>query len=203
MAFDSVPWAVGGGSENSEAHARMLTYFMFQGTEGVLSATDMEVKPLAIPGGSVRISPGGFCAIGRGSGQLYESYMGRNLSDTVVPIDPNTGGSPRTDLIIALIQDPFIPGSPWNIPLDQANGPYAVPWVIKNVPNTITSFRELGNNWACVTLAKVTLPANTATVTAGMITNLRKKVGPPPPPAPPITTPPVIDIPIPDSESGA
>lgn len=197
MAFDSVPWAVGGGAILDESIARMIPYFMFQGTEGVMGAADLEVKALATPGGSVRISPGGVIILGRGSGQLYEAYMGRNKADEIVTISPNNSASQRSDLLMVRVEDPFIAGSEFNIPLDVGVGPYIKPFVVANVPSTIRTVRALGNNWAAVPLARIDIPANTSAITTAMIVNLRTKCGPPPPPAPPVVVPPpVIDDPI-------
>jgi hypothetical protein len=190
MAFDPVPWAVGGGALVDVDMARMQTYFMFQGYEGVFSSADLEVKALATPGGSVRISPGGAVIIGRGPGQLYESYMGRNKADVVVSISPNNGASTRSDLVFLRVEDPYIAGSEFNIPGDPAVGPYIFPRVLQSVPSTLRTVRALGNNWSAIPLARIDIPANTATITQGMIVPLRTKVGPPPPPAPPPTAPP-------------
>lgn len=200
MSFDPVPWAVGGGSITDESLARMITYFMFQGTEGVMGASDLEVKALATPGGSVRIAPGGCIIIGRGSGQLYEAYMARNKADEIVPIDPNNTASSRSDLLMARVEDPYIPGSEFPIPPDVTVGPYIKPYVLKNVPSTLRTVRALGNNWAAIPLARIDIPATTATIQSAHIVNLRTKVGPPPPPAPPVIVnpppPPVQDDPI-------
>jgi hypothetical protein len=190
MAFDPVPWAVGGGAVLDEAIARMIPYFMFQGTEGVMSATDLEVKALATPGGSVRISPGGCVILGRGPGQLYEAYMGRNKADTVVSISPNNGATTRSDLVYLRVEDPYIAGSEFSIPGDRANGPYIFPRVLQSVPSTLRTMSVLGNNWSAIPLARIDIPGNTSTINSGMIVPLRKKVGPPPPPAPPVTIPP-------------
>lgn len=192
MPFDPVPWAVGGGAVLDESIARMQSYFLFQGTEGVMSSADLEVKALATPGGSVRVGPGGCIVIGRGPGQLYEAYMGRNKADTTVPITPNNTASMRSDLLMARVEDPFIAGSEWNIPSDPAVGPYIFPRIVENVPSTLRTVRALGNNWSAIPLARIDIPALTATITQAMIVPLRTKVGPAPPPAPPITTPPPV-----------
>jgi hypothetical protein len=96
VTFSSVPWAVGGGAVINEDVARMIPYFMFNKSEGVLGSTDLEVKPLSTPGGSVRISPGGAVILGRGSGQFYEAYMGKNNADHIVAIAPNNSASQGT-----------------------------------------------------------------------------------------------------------
>lgn len=194
MTFSSVPWAVGGGAIINEDVARMIPYFMFNKTEGVLGATDLEVKALATPGGSVRISPGGFVILGRGAGQFYEAYMGKNPQDHVVAVAPNNTASSRSDLLIARIIDPYIAGSPWNIPTDRANGPYVEPYIIQGVPSTIRTFRSLGNNWSGIDLARIDIPANTSTIQQSHIVPLRNRVSASPIQVPPPTTP----VPVPD-----
>ena len=192
MTFSGVPWAVGGGAVIPEDVARMIPYFMFNKTEGVLGATDLEVKALAVPGGSVRISPGGFVVLGRGSGQFYEAYMGKNPQDHVIAVDPNNTASSRSDLVVARVIDPYVAGSPWNIPTDRANGPYVEPFIIQGVPSTTRTVRSLGNNWSAIDLARIDIPANTATIQTSHIVSLRSRVSASPPQVPPATTPPPV-----------
>ena len=192
MTFSNVPWAVGGGAVIPEDVARMIPYFMFNKTEGVLGATDLEVKALATPGGSVRISPGGFVVLGRGSGQFYEAYMGKNPDDHVVAVAPNNTASARSDLLIARVIDPYIAGSPWNIPTDRANGPYVEPFIVQGVPSTTRTVRSLGNNWSAIDLARIDIPANTATIQTSHIVSLRNRVSAAPPQVPPPTMPPPV-----------
>lgn len=192
MTFSPVPWAVGGGAVIPEDVARMIPYFMFNKTEGVLGATDLEVKALATPGGSVRISPGGYVVLGRGSGQFYEAYMGKNPEDHIVSVAPNNTASSRSDLLILRVVDPYIAGSPWNIPTDRANGPYVEPHIIQGVPSTIRTFRSLGNNWSGIDLARIDIPANTATIQQAHIVSLRGRVSAPPQQIPPPSMPPPV-----------
>jgi hypothetical protein len=199
MAFDPVPWAVGGGARLDETHPRMQNYFLFNGTEGVLGATDLRVLALATPGTSVRIAPGGYNILGRGSGQLYEAYMGRNKSDETVPVPANNTASSRSDLVVLVVKDPYIPGSPWSVPVDRENGPYIEPVIIQGVPSTTRTIRSLGNTWSAITLARIDIPANTSTITQSMIVPLTTKVGQPSIPVPPPTTPKPPDADVPDN----
>ena len=189
MTFSNVPWAVGGGAVIPEDVARMIPYFMFNKTEGVLGATDLEVKALATPGSSVRVSPGGFVVLGRASGQFYEAYMGKNPSDHILSVAANNSASSRSDLVVARVIDPYVAGSPWGIPNDRPNGPYVEPFIIQGVPSTIRTIRSLGNNWSAIDLARIDIPANTATITQGMIVSLRSRVSAAPQQVPPPTAP--------------
>lgn len=192
MTFSNVPWAVGGGAVIPEDVARMIPYFMFNKTEGVLGATDLEVKALATPGGSVRISPGGFVILGRSSGQFYEAYMGKNAADHIIAVAPNNTASARSDLLIARVIDPYVAGSPWNIPTDRANGPYVEPAIVQGVPSTTRTIRSLGNNWSAIDLARIDIPANTSTIQTAHIVSLRSRVSAAPQQIPPPTTPPPV-----------
>lgn len=192
MTFSSVPWAVGGGAVINEDVARMIPYFMFNKTEGVLGATDLEVIAQATPGGNVRISPGGFVILGRGSGQFYEAYMGKNSSDHLLAVAPNNSASSRSDLVVARVIDPYIAGAPWNVPTDRSNGPYVEPFIVQGVPSTTRTIRSLGNNWSAIDLARIDIPANTSTITTSMIVSLRGRVSASPPQVPPPSTPPPV-----------
>lgn len=177
MGHMPVPWAVGGGAVNSEALARMIPYFMFGGQEGILQKSDLQVQALATPGTSIRVAPGGYSVVGRGSGQQYESYLGKVTTEDVVPISA-TGGSGRSDLVIARIEDPNISGEPWADPGDVQVGPYAFTRIIENVPSTTRSVRQLGNNFSAITLARIDIPSSTGTITQGMIKDLRSLCNP-------------------------
>jgi hypothetical protein len=194
-----VPLFVGGGADNPVEHARMLNWGMFQGSEGILGSSDLQIQALATPGGSVQMNPGGYVVLARGLGQTYESYMGKYGQAITIPIDPNNTGSARSDLIILRIEDNHVAGEPWPAPPSNDDGPYRNPVVVKGVPSTTRSVRDLGNSWSAITLARIDIPAFTSTITNAMIVSLRCKVGPPPPPVPPTTIPPVEGAPTPDN----
>lgn len=177
MGHMNVPWAVGGGALNSEGLARMLPYFMFGGMEGILNATDCQVRALNTPGDQIRVAPGGYTIKARGTGQLYESYMGKIETEDVIDISPTSGVS-RSDLIIARVEDPNIPGEPWTDPVDVAVGPYVFTRVIENVSSTIRDVQQLGNNFSAITLARIDIPAFTSTITNAMIKDLRCLINP-------------------------
>lgn len=171
--WDAVPWMVGGGAEHSTNISRVLPYAAFGGREGIIGAYDLEVRPLAVPGGSVRIVPGAASILNRAAGIQYEAYVGRLPVEDTVAIAPTGAGGPRTDLIVARVENPFIDSEPWDEPADPRFGPYIFTRVIPNVPSGIKSVRELGLGYSALTLAKVTLPASTATVLQSHITDLR------------------------------
>jgi hypothetical protein len=184
----TVPWAVAGGANNSIEHARMIPWAIYQGSEGVLGNLDLEVKALATPGGSVQVMPGGYVVVARGLGQTYESYMGKFGSAVTVAVDPNNTASPRSDLLMLRIEDPHVAGEPWTVAPGAVNdGPYRSFHIEKGVASTTRSVRQLGNTWSAIPLARIDIPANTATITQAMIVPLRTKCSPPSPPVPPPT----------------
>jgi hypothetical protein len=187
-----VPWAVGGGADNSIEHARMIPWAIYQGNEGILGNADLQVQALTTPGGSVQINPGGYVVLARGLGQTYEAYMGKYGNAVTVTIDPNNTGTPRSDLVILRIEDNHVAGEPWTPPASNDNGPYRNIVVVKGVSSTTRALRDLGNSWSGLALARIDIPAFTSAITNAMIVSLRCKAGPPPPPVPPITIP-IVD----------
>src|SRR5688572_22656089 len=183
----TVPWAVGGGADNAIEHARMIPWAIFQGSEGVLGNTDLEVKALTTPGTSVTVSPGGYVVVARGLGQTYESYMGKFGSAVTVPVAANNTGSTRSDLLMLRIEDPHVAGEPWGMPGNVNTGPYREFYIQQAVASTTRSVRQLGNTWSAIPLARIDIPANTSTITNAMIVPLRTKCAPPSPPIPPPT----------------
>lgn len=171
--WDPVPWMVGGGAQHSTNISRVLPYAAFGGREGIIGSTDLEVRPLAVPGGSVRVAPGACSILNRAPGASYEAYVARLPIEDVVDIAPTGAGGPRTDLIVARIENPFSQSETWPTPTNPTVGPYVFTRVIPNVPAGIKSVRELGLSYPALTLAKVTLPASTATVLQSHVTDLR------------------------------
>lgn len=182
----TVPWAIGGGADNAIEHARMIPYAIFQGSEGVLGNTDLEIRALTVPGGSIRMSPGGYVVRARGLGQTYEAYMGKYGQEVTVPVDPNNTASARSDLVMLRIEDSHVAGEPWE-EADLNSGPYRSVWIEKGVPSTTRSVQQLGNTWSAIPLARIDIPAMTSTITQAMIVPLRTKCSPPSPPVPPPT----------------
>jgi hypothetical protein len=164
---------VGGGAEHSTNISRVLSYAAFGGREGIIGSTDLEVRALGVPGGTVRVAPGACAILNRAAGIKYEAYAGRLPVEDTVDIAPTTAGGGRTDLIIARVENPFITGEPYDDPPNPKVGPYMFTRVISNVPSGIKSVRELGLAYSALTLAKVTLPASTGTVQQSHITDLR------------------------------
>ncbi|ALE05506.1 hypothetical protein AL755_08475 [Arthrobacter sp. ERGS1:01] len=171
MAFDSTPWFVGGGAQHSPEVARGFAYSATSGLEGISGVTDLRVQAQSVPNGTVRILPGNAVILNRYPGAAGQSYTLQSRTATDVPIAPTGSSGGRTDLVVARVLDPQYEGA---APTDPTAFEYARPFVIQGVPASIKTFKELGLNYPAIALAKVTIPANTATITAAMITGLRR-----------------------------
>lgn len=178
MAWDSVPWFVGGGAEHTPEVARLLAYAAFRGNEGVLGHNDLQVQALATPGSSIRVMPGACAILNRASAQTYQSYAARLPSQDVVSVSATTSSGGRSDLIVARIEDPNLAGEPWAAPANPKIGPYVYTRIITNVPAATRSVRELGLSDSSITLGRIDIPASTATITQAMIVDLRKVANP-------------------------
>ena len=178
MAWDDgVPWAIGGGSAMPAEILRLLSWAALGGQEGVFSNADLRVSALETPGTAIRVLPGA-CSIGnRALNASKELYIQRLFSQDVVDIAP-TGGSGRSDLIVAQVENPFISGEPWQIPEDQVNGPYIFTRVISNVAATVKKVGDLNLGISAITLARIDIPPSTGTVIQSMIHDYRTVVNP-------------------------
>lgn len=176
MTFDPVPWFVGGGAEHSPEVARLVAFIATGGAEGITQAGDLKVVPLATPGTSVRALVGSCTILSRASGGAQQAYSGRMPTETVVPISATGSGAGRSDLIVARVEDPFMAGEPWADPADPKVGPYIFIRVIPNVPAGTTRLQDVTgySGQSAVTLARIDIPAATATITAGMVQDLRQ-----------------------------
>lgn len=178
MAFDPVPWAVGGGAVHSSEVARLLAFIATGGREGVLHPTHLAVLPLAVPGQGIRVQPGACVMVNRATNTSNDSYVARIATQEIVTTTPNGPGAPRTDLVCARLENPFISGEPWQIPPDVTAGPYIFNRIIEGVPPGTISLTGLGLGYTGIPLARIDYPVSTGTVTAGMITDLRSVVNP-------------------------
>lgn len=178
MAWDGVPWFVGGGAEHSPEVARLMAYAAFNGNEGLIGPGDLRVTEASVPDDTVRVAPGACSIVNRASAQKYQAYAARLPSEDTVAISPTDSTGGRSDLIVARVEDPFLSGEPWAEPSDPASGPYIHTRVIPDVPAGTTSIRDVEPESSGITLARVDLPVSTGTVTQSMITDLREVANP-------------------------
>lgn len=175
MALDSTPWFVGGGAEHSPEVARGLAFAATRGAEGISGITDLKVQAQSVPNGTVRVIPGSGLLLNRYAGGSSQTYSLRNATATDITITATGSGGGRTDMIVARVLDPQYEGS---VPSDPTNFQYARLAVIQGVSASAKTAKELNLGYPAIALARITLPASTGTVTAGMITDLRRVAQP-------------------------
>lgn len=171
MALDNTPWLVGGGAQHSPEVARLLAYAATSGAEGVIEPASLRVTAQSVPNGTVAVRPGAALILNRYAGGGQQTYALRNASSTNVTIPPTGAGGSRTDAIVARVLDPQYEGA---APSDPVTFQYSRLERVTGVSANLKDVAELGLTFPAVLLAKVTLPPSTATVTSGMITDLRE-----------------------------
>lgn len=175
MTWDSTPWAVGGGASLPAEILRLLGHAATSGAKGIVTPGDLKVRAQTVPAGSVLVGPGAVVIPNTYSGAgSAQSYIGRNPTDDTVAV-PATGGSARSDLIVARVLDPQYEGSP---PADPTTFQYMRTERIQGVPAGTTSVDSLGLTYPAYALARIDIPANTGAITNAMIADLRALAGP-------------------------
>lgn len=176
MAFDSVPWAIGGGALHSDEVARIFANAATRDAQGVLLPGNLKVTALGTPSGAVTIAAG--AAVIRNQQAAGQSYIGRAGSSTQVSVSANNSGSIRRDLLIAEVVDPdFAPWQPSDVP-DPASGPYFRPRIISGVAANTTTLAQAGLTSSGVPLARIDIPNGTVNITNAMIVDLRSLAQP-------------------------
>jgi hypothetical protein len=150
----------------------LLAYATTNGREGVVERGDCKVLATAVPGNQVRVSSGGVVMRNWNAGGTNQSYIGRNVGDDLITVPAQGSGSGRSDLLVARVEDPQY--SPWGAPPSVENGPYIYTRLISNVAGTTTSARQLGLTYPAIALARIDIPASTATITNAMIKDVRQ-----------------------------
>jgi len=178
MAWDPVPFWIGGGAIHSDAVVRLLADYGVNDSEGILRAGDLKVSALSTPGASVQVATGACSMLGRGSSQANEAYVARMATLDTIGIAATGAGAGRSDLVIGRVEDPNIAGSGWSAPQNVSAGPYMFTRVISGVPNTTRSVLDLNLGYTAVTLARIDIPASTSAITNAMIVDLRKMASP-------------------------
>ncbi|MFE4869551.1 hypothetical protein [Streptomyces sp. NPDC056682] len=167
MTLAQAPLLVTGATHSAQTF-RMMIRDLSRGSEGVTEYGDLKVVPLPTPGAGVQISDGS--AVIRGRANAWQgSYTAYNIGTATVPVAP-TGATPRTDMIVLRVLDPEFEGSK-----DPAKDAVNVFEVIPNVEATATTPPA---GMTGVALACIDIPAKTATITAGMIRDLRAVANP-------------------------
>ncbi|MDX3130635.1 hypothetical protein PV367_12710 [Streptomyces europaeiscabiei] len=137
------------------------------GNQGVTEGNDLKIREWATPGAGVRVGDGSAVVTGAAWGQ--GSYTQYNVGDSLVPIAP-TGSSARSDLVCLRVEDPEYEGN--RNPASDDIGYFHV------VSGVSASAKTVPSGMTAIPLARLDLPANTATITSAMITDLRRIANP-------------------------
>lgn len=175
MALEGVPWMVNLAEHSAEV-GRLLAFAATGGGEGVASPGDFKVIASAIPDGNIHVAPGAAVALNRGEGGASQSYLIRNVSDTVAAMTPQPAGGPRYDLVCVIVEDPQYAGMP--DPPDVQDGPYVRIEVYENVDAATRYLSEVDADQTGYAIARVKFDASDGTVTNADITDLRELVQP-------------------------
>ncbi|MGV9509282.1 hypothetical protein ACWDQZ_27155 [Streptomyces tendae] len=177
MAWDGIPWFVE-GTAASEETLRLIVDAAMCGGEGVVGPADLLVTALDAPAAAVQLAPGAMIAKRRAAlGGGSQSYAARMPTVEQVDVPPVTVEGPRSDLVIARVEDPY-GGETWPAPEDPTVGPYVFTRLVPDVPVGTTSIRDIDPDTTAVTLARLDMPAGTTTITADMVTDLRQLARP-------------------------
>ncbi|MGW1914342.1 hypothetical protein ACWCQS_27350 [Streptomyces sp. NPDC002076] len=155
------------GADHSARAMRLMIRDLARGRQGVAGGEDLKVRPLETPGPGVRVGDGS--ALIHGARPWQGAYTQSNIGDAVVDVPP-TGPVARTDLLVLRIEDPEFEGD--RDPRRQEIGYFHL---IQNIgKQDTTALREM----TAIPLARLTIPRNTATITAEMISDLRRLANP-------------------------
>lgn len=171
MALEMDSWAVT-GAQSSARIARLQLQSGTASGNGVVDSNHLRVLELEVPGTSVRITSGGATILGQEL-EFQGSYFAFNVGDATLPISPTGSGAGRSDLVVLRVEDPNIDGTPWSH--DVTTDPVYYFRVIEGVSSTET---EAPPGTTAIPLARIDIPASTATITQDMITDVRQLANP-------------------------
>ncbi len=186
MAFQDPPYAVEKTDHTARLFRRQFQQAVGAGS-GVSRPGDLKVLPLNQPGNGFRVAPGGGIAQSRDTASsARESYGPVNNEEIVITGVPGTGsGQTRRDLVILEITNPAMESVSYPEPTDPE---YTGGWLLGStfaritvIPGVFSAVKSLDQittgpyrNVTGVTLAAINWPANTTTISAGMIEDLRR-----------------------------
>lgn len=175
--FDTAAWSIDGARHNGDL-LRVLAYAATNGSEGVVSVGDCKVHQLSVPGTQIVIDSGAVLVRNRSGSTKNQTYVANGRTETRLDVTPTTSAGGRSDAVIVRLEDPQF--SPWTKP-SAAAAPlyrYTKPFIVENVPASTTNADQLGLGYSAYMLARLDIPSSTATITDGMITNVRKVANP-------------------------
>lgn len=171
MTFQTSVWAVDGNSIDASL-MRLMNQAATGNTQGVANPTDCIVNATSPATSGIVIKAGGVTILGI-EASFQGSYTAWNVGDDTSLSIAATSGSPRSDMIVARAEDPTWAGSPWGgSPANQI----VFPRVISGVSSSATTVPP--GNGSAIPLARIDMPASTATVQQSYITDLRNVANP-------------------------
>ncbi|MFH9425975.1 hypothetical protein [Streptomyces sp. NPDC017529] len=167
MALNPVPIATTGATHTAQQF-RMMVKDLARDQQGVTTGSDLKVTALSTPGAGVQVSDGSAVIAGKVS-PVQGHYSAYNIGTDTVSISA-TGGSPRSDMLVLRVEDPQYEGT-----RDPATDPVVFWEVIPNVSSTATT---VPSGYSAIPLARIDIPASTATITNAYIVDLRQVANP-------------------------
>lgn len=174
MTLHRVPFFVGGGAEHDADQVRQMMASLVATQEGVVGPDSLKVSEMAVPGSQVRAAEGGYVVRGR-SQPWQGNYADYNVGDATISV-PATGASPRNDLLVLRVEDPDFEGV-----LNPLPGGDNIQYLhlISNVSAGAATLEDAGQGgMSAIPLARIEIPASTATITNSMIFDVRKTANP-------------------------
>jgi len=177
MTFTKSAWAIDGALMDSSL-ARSLAYASMGGAQGIVRPNDLKVIPLGTPGNGVQITAGSGIVLNRYQGTaVNESYTVTNPSTHTLTSIPAATATETAYVVGVVVGDPDFsqaghPFMPSTIPTNQQSGyTYVRPMMLP-----FSAFGGGGvetQKWPFLPLALVIRRANTSTITAGDIFDMR------------------------------
>ncbi|HEX5566746.1 MAG TPA: hypothetical protein VFY14_07440 [Streptomyces sp.] len=167
MALIPVPIAVTGAPHTAQQF-RMMVKDLARNQQGVTTGADLKVSALPVNGAGVQVGDGSAVIAGRKS-PVQGSYSVYNVGASTVPVAA-TGGTGRSDLLVLRVEDPEYEGN-----RDPETDPVTFFEIIPNVASNATTVPA---GYSAIPLARIDIPASTATITNAMIKDLRRVANP-------------------------
>lgn len=179
MANDNVVYSVNGATHDPQLF-REQAWINSGGQTGVVGPGSLEVLAQPTPGGSVRVLPGGFSIAATPGGTAgytdapWQSYAKALYQTSTVEIRPTGSSGPRVDVVGIVINDPQFEGTAESMSDEELEAHQFWSFhVIENAPASTTTAAGFGLPRPFLPLARINIPANTATITNAYITDLR------------------------------
>src|SRR5919205_519373 len=129
---------IGGGATHTPEIARLIPYSLSGAAQGIVTPGDLKVVQLNTAGSSVRVLAGACLITSQYSGGSQQTYIGRNVSEDLVSVPATGAGSTVYRMVIARVEDPFVPGSNYQDPGPgaRAEAQYVFSRLLTNVPQS-------------------------------------------------------------------